>query len=76
VAICRQHNKLDNVTLLDPVPEAELVEFPVGGQTFWVIPYRPEYCRRIGPKSTLQSAGDRGAPVIVARRNSHSEAGP
>ena len=64
-------DKLDNVTLLDPVPQAELVEF-LSSADVWVIPYRRNIVG-VSVPSRLYNLLAIGRPIIVAAE-SFSEA--
>jgi colanic acid biosynthesis glycosyl transferase WcaI len=64
-------DKLDNVTLLEPVPEAELVEF-LSAADVWVIPYRRNIAG-VSVPSRLYNLLAVGRAVIVAAE-SYSEA--
>jgi colanic acid biosynthesis glycosyl transferase WcaI len=64
-------DKLDNVTLLDPVPQAELVEF-LSSADVWVIPYRRNIAG-VSVPSRLYNLLAIGRPIIVAAE-SFSEA--
>jgi colanic acid biosynthesis glycosyl transferase WcaI len=57
-------DKLDNVTLLDPVPEAELVEF-LSAADVWIIPYRRNTAG-VSVPSRLYNLLAIGRPIIVA----------
>jgi len=57
-------DKLDNVTLLDPVPESELVEF-LSAADVWVIPYRRNIAG-VSVPSRLYNLLAIGRAVIVA----------
>lgn len=63
--------KLDNVTLLDPVPHQQLVEF-LSAADVWVIPYRRNTAG-VSIPSRLYNLLAVGRPVIIAAE-SHSEA--
>lgn len=62
---------LDNVTLLNPVPQEELVEF-LSAADVWVIPYRRNVAG-VSIPSRLYNLLAVGRPVIVAAE-AHSEA--
>jgi len=64
-------DKLDNVTLLDPVPQAELVEF-LSSADVWVIPYRRNIAG-VSVPSRLYNLLAIGRAIIVAAE-SFSEA--
>jgi len=64
-------DKLDNITLLDPVPEAELVEF-LSAADVWIIPYRRNIAG-VSVPSRLYNLLAVGRAVIVAAE-SYSEA--
>jgi putative colanic acid biosynthesis glycosyltransferase WcaI len=64
-------DKLDNVTLLEPVPETELVEFLSAGDV-WIIPYRRNVAG-VSVPSRLYNLLAVGRAVIVAAE-SFSEA--
>jgi glycosyltransferase involved in cell wall biosynthesis len=63
--------RLDNVTMLDPVPQGDLVEF-LSAADVWVIPYRRNTAG-VSIPSRLYNLLAVGRPVIVAAE-SHSEA--
>jgi colanic acid biosynthesis glycosyl transferase WcaI len=63
--------QLDNVTILDPVPQEELVEF-LSAADVWVIPYRRNVAG-VSIPSRLYNLLAVGRPVIVAAE-AHSEA--
>src|SRR5205085_5560989 len=63
--------KPENVTLLDPVPQEELVEF-LSAADVWVIPYRRNIAG-VSTPSRLYNLLAVGRPVIVAAE-AHSEA--
>jgi colanic acid biosynthesis glycosyl transferase WcaI len=63
--------KLDNVTILSPVPKEELVEF-LSAANVWVIPYRRSIAG-VSIPSRLYNLMAVGRPVIVAAE-AHSEA--
>lgn len=65
------HERLDNVTMLDPVPQEELIEF-LSAADVWVIPYRRNIAG-VSTPSRLYNLLAVGRPVIVAAE-SHSEA--
>jgi colanic acid biosynthesis glycosyl transferase WcaI len=64
-------DKIDNITLLDPVPEAELVEF-LSSADVWIIPYRRNIAG-VSVPSRLYNLPAIGRPIIVAAE-SFSEA--
>jgi colanic acid biosynthesis glycosyl transferase WcaI len=64
-------DRLDNITLLDPVPEAELVEF-LSSADVWIIPYRRNIAG-VSVPSRLYNLLAVGRSIIVAAE-SHSEA--
>ena len=64
-------SKLDNVTLLDPVPQADLVEF-LSSADVWVIPYRSNIAG-VSIPSRLYNLLAVGRAIIVAAEP-HSEA--
>ena len=64
-------SKLDNVTLLDPVPQADLVEF-LSAADVWVIPYRSNIAG-VSIPSRLYNLLAVGRAIIVAAEP-HSEA--
>jgi glycosyltransferase involved in cell wall biosynthesis len=57
-------DRLDNVTLMDPVPETELVEF-LSSADVWVIPYRRNIAG-VSVPSRLYNVLAVGRAVIVA----------
>jgi len=57
-------DRLDNVTLMDPVPEAELIEF-LSSADVWVIPYRRNIAG-VSVPSRLYNVLAVGRAVIVA----------
>lgn len=63
--------KLDNVTILSPVPQEQLVEF-LSAADVWVIPYRRNIAG-VSTPSRLYNLLAVGRPVIVAAE-AHSEA--
>jgi colanic acid biosynthesis glycosyl transferase WcaI len=63
--------RLDNVTMLNPVPQEELIEF-LSAADVWVIPYRRNIAG-VSIPSRLYNLLAIGRPVIVAAE-SHSEA--
>lgn len=63
--------KLDNVTMLDPVPQGELVEF-LSAADVWVIPYRRNIAG-VSIPSRLYNLLAVGRPIIVGAE-SNSEA--
>ncbi len=63
-AIFRPPNDLDNVTLLDAVPQASLVEF-LSSADVWIIPYRRNIAG-VSVPSRLYSLLAVGRAVIVA----------
>lgn len=63
--------KLDNITLLEPVPAAELVEF-LSSADVWVIPYR-RHIAGVSVPSRLYNLLAVGRAIIVAAE-SYSEA--
>lgn len=64
-------SKLDNVTLLDPVPQADLVEF-LSSADVWIIPYRSNIAG-VSIPSRLYNLLAVGRAIIVAAEP-HSEA--
>jgi putative colanic acid biosynthesis glycosyltransferase WcaI len=64
-------DKLDNITLLEPVPEAELVDF-LSSADVWIIPYRRNIAG-VSVPSRLYNLLAVGRAIIVAAE-SHSEA--
>jgi glycosyltransferase involved in cell wall biosynthesis len=64
-------DKLDNVTLLDPVPQADLLEF-LSSADVWVIPYRSNIAG-VSIPSRLYNLLAVGRAIIVAAEP-HSEA--
>jgi colanic acid biosynthesis glycosyl transferase WcaI len=64
-------DKLDNITLLEPVPEVELVEF-LSSADVWIIPYRRNIAG-VSVPSRLYNLLAVGRPIIVAAE-SYSEA--
>ena len=64
-------DRLDNITLLDPVPEAELAEF-LSSADVWIIPYRRNIAG-VSVPSRLYNLLAIGRAIIVAAE-SYSEA--
>lgn len=64
-------DKLDNITLLEPVPEVELIEF-LSSADVWIIPYRRNIAG-VSVPSRLYNLLAVGRPIIVAAE-SYSEA--
>jgi putative colanic acid biosynthesis glycosyltransferase WcaI len=65
-------DKLNNITLLDPVPQAELLEF-LSSADAWIIPYRRNIAG-VSIPSRLYNLLAVGRAIIVAAEQ-HSEAG-
>ena len=68
---CRPHPELDNVTLLDPVTQGELIAF-LSAADVWIVPYRRGIAG-VSIPSRLYNLLAVGRAIIVAAE-AHSEA--